>query len=103
MLSTNYLIWANYGLTPARHTESSTLLGLHVLERLGFPLTDWFRWLSLRTEDRFLLYRPRLYADGMGRVFARIPAEEADLMEEYAAAVGDVVYGGGTLFRRYRR
>ncbi len=102
MLTTNYLIWSNRGLDAASRTESSTLLGLHVLERLGFPLTDWFRWLSLRTEDRYLLYRPRLFVDGAGSAFARIPPEAAEVMEEYAAAVGDLVYGGGTLFRRYR-
>ena len=103
MLTTNFLLWANYGLEPARRTESSTLLGLHVLERLGCPLTDWFRWLQMHAEGEYLMYRPRLYVDGEGTAYARIPPQAELIMDTYGAAVGDVVYGGGTIFRKYRR
>ncbi len=102
MLSTNYLVWTNYGLKSEERTESSTLLGLHALEDLGFPLTDWFRWLSAQVDGRCLMYRPRLYVDGAGVPCAAIPERYDEIMHAYAAAVSDVVYGGCTIFRRYR-
>ncbi len=103
MLATDYLIWANYELPTEKRTESSTLLGLHVLEKLGFPLTDYYVWLRERVDGRCLLYRPRLYVDGTGNVFAAVPEEETELMRIYAAAVYDLVYGEGRIFSADRR
>ncbi len=98
MLTTDYLIWTNYGFRPEERTESSTLLGLHVLEDLGFPLTDYFDWLREQVDGKCLLWRPRLFVDGAGEAYASIPSEYTQLMRLYGAAVYDLVYGGGRLF-----
>lgn len=102
MLSTDYLIWTNYAPPREERTESSTLLGLHVLEELGFPLTDWFRWLRLELDGNYLMYRPRLYVDGAGEAMDAVPPEQRERMRAFAAAVSDMVYGENSLFRRHR-
>ena len=103
MLSTDWLIWTNYPLEAEDRTESSTMLGLHVLETLGFELTDYYRWLQLVADGRYLMYRPRLYADPKGLRVREIPEVYEKLMKSYAAAVYDVVYGDCSLFGPCRR
>lgn len=104
MLSTDYVIWTNYELDApsGSRTESSTMLGLHVLEYLGLPLSDYYQWLERRIDPVFLLYRPRLYVDESGRFFTDIPYEHAEAMEEYRAVVRDYVYSGGSVFSHCR-
>ncbi len=103
MLSTNWLIWTNYGLEAEDRTESSTMLGLHVLETLGFELTDYYRWLRMVADGRYLMYRPRLYADPSGLLAREIPEPYEKMMKSYAAVVYDVVYGDHSLFDTGRR
>ena len=103
MLSTDWLIWTNYPLEAGDRTESSTMLGLHVLETLGFELTDYYRWLQLVADGRYLMYRPRLYADPAGLRVREVPEPYEKLMKSYAAAVYDVVYGDCSLFKPCRR
>ena len=103
MLSTDWLIWTNYGLEIEDRTESCTTLGLHVLETLGYELTDYYRWMQLVMDGRYLLYRPRLFADAAGNFYRETPEPYAKLMKSYAAAVYDVVYGDCSLFAPCRR
>ncbi len=103
MLTTDYLIWTNYGLPKEDGPEGSTLLGLHVLEKLGFPLTDYYAWLRERVDGHCLLYRPRLFVEWDGTALAAVPEEEGELMRLYAAAVYDLVYGEGRIFPSERR
>ena len=98
MLSTNWLIWTNYPLEAEDRTESCTMLGLHVLEMLGFELTDYYRWLEKVADGRYLLYRPRLFADAAGTFSRTIPEPYEKLMKSYAAAIYDIVYGDRSLF-----
>ncbi len=98
MLETDYLIWNNYGFTAADRTESSTLLGLHVLEYLDFGLTDYFRWLQENVEPQYLMYRPRLFVGADGGIYPIIPSEYSDMMKDYEAVVRNLVYEGATLF-----
>ena len=98
MLSTNWLIWTNYPLEAEDRTESCTMLGLHVLETLGFELTDYYRWLAKVTDGRYLLYRPRLFADASGLFSRTIPEPYEKLMKSYTAAVHNIVYGDRSIF-----
>lgn len=79
------------------------MLGLHVLQTLGFELTDYYRWLQLVADGRYLMYRPRLYADPKGLRTREIPEVYEKLMKSYAAVVYDVVYGDLSLFQPCRR
>ena len=103
MLTTDWLLWTNYPLEAEDRTESSTMLGLHVLQTLGFELTDYYRWLQLVADGRYLMYRPRLYADPKGLRTREIPEVYEKLMKSYAAVVYDVVYGDLSLFQPCRR
>ncbi len=74
-----------------------------MLETLGFELTDYYRWLQLVADGRYLMYRPRLYADPAGLRVREVPEPYEKLMKSYAAAVYDVVYGDCSLFKPCRR
>lgn len=102
MLSTNYVIWTNYGLEGEDKLSSSTMLGLEVLEHLGFTLTDYYRWLKGSLSGDYLMYRPRLYVDGDGNASTAIPGEHQTMMDFYASAVYNMVYGPQDLFTAHR-
>ena len=102
MLSTDYLIWTNYGLPKQDKTLGNTFFGLEVLERLGFPLTDYYLWLQSTPAAVCTMYRPRLFVDRDGAAFASVPEQYAAVMDMYAGCVYDIVYGEGRLFSHYR-
>lgn len=101
MLCTDYVLWSNYGLETSEGMESSTFLGLHVLEKLGYPLTDYYAWLRDYVDGQVLMSRPRLFTDGAGRAYSAVPEEQRDLMLLWRAAVTDAVYEG-QYFTKYR-
>ncbi len=103
MLSTDWLIWTNYEIEAEDRTESCTMLGLHALELLGFELTDYYRWLRQVADGRYLMYRPRLFADPAGLRSREIPPVYEKMMKSYAAVVYDVVYGDCSLFAPCRK
>ncbi len=99
MLSTDYVIWTNYEDEPLPdRCESSNMLGLSVLERLGMRPGGYYGWLEKYVSPELLIYRPRLYVDADGRVYDSIPEEKAAVMNDYKAVVRDIVYGDGKIF-----
>ncbi len=98
MLSTDYLIWTNYEEIDKDKTESCTLLGLSVIDRLGFKKNDYYSWLKKYVSPAMLLYRPRLYIDAGGKAYSDIPDAFADVIRDYQVAVYDIVYGDRKLF-----
>ena len=102
MLSTDYLIWTNYGLPEEDRTIGNTFLGLEVLQRLGFPLTDYYSWLRDMPAAVCTMYRPRLFVDRDGAAYAEVPTRYAEAMDMYAGCIYDIVYGDGRLFTRHR-
>ena len=104
MLSTDYLIWTNYEdeAEPDR-TESSNMLGLSVLRRLGLELGDYYAWLDRFVAPYMLIYRPRLYVSASGESYSEIPEEHKEIMENYKTAVFDIVYGDGRIFNISRK
>ena len=101
-LSTDYVIWTNYGLEKQDKTVGSPFFGLEVLNRLGFSLTDYFRWLRDGAARCCTMYRPRLFVDGDGTAYSGIPETYREVMEDYAACVWDFAYGSSGLFKSYR-
>ena len=98
MLSVDYLIWTNYeeNLPEEQKNddfESCIFLGLDILKRLGFTLSDYFAWLSRVVEPNMLVYRPRLFIDAEDRLYSQIPAEKKVCMDGYEAIVQNIVYG----------
>ena len=101
-LSTDYVIWTNYGLEKQDKTVGSPFFGLEVLNRLGFSLTDYYRWLRDGPAQCCTMYRPRLFMDGSGKAYSDVPEAYREVMEDYSACVWDFAYGTGDLFRKYR-
>lgn len=100
MLSTDYIIWSNYEENVSEdRTESGNMLGLTVLKRIGLGLDGYYAWLDKYVAPSLLIYRPRLYVDAAGKAYASIPEEYAAVMDNYALAVYDIVYGDGNIFK----
>lgn len=102
VLTTDYVIWTNYGLAEKDAVSSSTLLGLNVLEQLDLPLTDYYLWLKGRLSNQYLMYRSRLFVDETGKEYTSIPEERTDVMDYYASVVYHIVYGSDPPFTQHR-
>ncbi len=99
ILSTDYVIWSNYEETPeADRNESCNFLGLSILNRLGFELTGYYKWLHTYVYPDMLLYRPRLFVTGDGERYRNVPESLDGMVRQYAAVISDIVYGENELF-----
>ena len=93
MLSTNYLIWTNYETQAiSDHKESCTFLGLHVLQRAGIPLNQYFTWLADHVANQMLLSRNRFFADENGIGSYTTTPEQAAMLETYTAMERNLLY-----------
>lgn len=103
MLSTDYVIWTNYkDENFANNTQSSNFLGLTVLDRLKFNLTDYYNWLKNMIAPELLMYRNRLFVDENGTDYESVPKADVPMLEDYALAVYDIVYGDNRIFSAMR-
>ena len=99
MLSTDYVIWTNYEDEPLPDSpESSNMLGLSVLNRLGMKSGGYYGWLEKYVSPELLIYRPRLYVDADGIAYDSIPEKHVAVMDDYRAVIHDIVYGEGKIF-----
>ena len=95
MLSTEYVVWNNYGADlDVPNYISCSSLGTQLLDWAGLPKPLYFYWMDSVLED-MLLYRERLFVDAGGHPTHEIPAEYADTMERYQVLVYDIIYGEG--------
>lgn len=93
MLSTNYLIWTNYEMQAVSdHKESCTFLGLHMLQRAGVPLNQYFTWLADHAANQMLLSRNRFFADENGVGSYTTTPEQAAMLETYTAMERNLLY-----------
>ena len=92
-LSTDYLIWTNYETQPAPdRLESCTFLGLHVLQRAGIPLNQYFTWLDQEVASRMLLRRGTLFVDENGHGSYTVPPEDQTMLDLYTAVERNLLY-----------
>lgn len=92
-LSTDYLIWTNYETQPAPdRLESCTFLGLHVLQRAGIPLNQYFTWLDQEVASRMLLRRGTLFVDENGHGSYTVPPEDQAMLDLYTAVERNLLY-----------
>ncbi len=95
MISTNYLIWTNYEEeSEADRDTSAMLLGVDVLDRLGFPKTPYFNYIDKLGED-MLLYREQLFVAADGTAYSKIPVDMGEKIDNYCAILYDALYGKG--------
>lgn len=102
MLTTDYIVWNNFGMKKQYKNLSCTMFGVEMLERLGFEMTDYFTWLSGYVKKDYGLYRARVFLSSHGEVSKNIPDKYKNMMNEYSAAVYDIAYGGNKMFRSQR-
>lgn len=93
ILSTDYLIWTNYETQPAPdRMESCTFLGLHVLQRAGIPLNQYFTWLDQEVASRMLFTRGKLFVDAAGAGTYAPSPEDRDMLALYTAVERNLLY-----------
>lgn len=100
MLKTDYVIWTNYDeetVFPDK-TEGSMFLGLNILKRLNFNLTDYYIYLDSCIAKNTLLYRERLYVDADEKCYKTVPESDLAQMNNYKTAVRDIIYGNNEIF-----
>lgn len=102
MLSTDYVIWDNMGLSKQDKTMGSTLFGLEITKTLGFELSDWFSYLDSNLFGNYTMYRPRMFMVDDDEIYSEIPEKYKNMMDTYTAAVYDIAYGEKTLFEKHR-
>lgn len=91
--STDYLVWTNYEDTPAPdHTESCTLLSLHLLDRAGIPKNRYFSWLEETIAPKMLLTRGKLFVDPQGTPSYDVPPDFQATLDTYTALARNMIY-----------
>lgn len=102
MLTTDWLIWTNYETEVKDGAQSSTFLGIDVMERLGFEYGGYHAWVRDRIMPELLMYRARLFADEKGKARKDVPEEKKKLISDWQVAVYDIVYGRNCVFSAER-
>lgn len=102
MLSTDWLIWTNYETEIADGEQSSTLLGIDVMDRIGLRYGGYHAWVKDRIKPELLMYRARLFADAGGNAQKNVPDDKEELIADWQVAVYDIVYGRNRVFSAER-
>lgn len=97
MLTTDYVIWDNFGLKKTDTTLSSAMLGVEMVDRLGFEMPNYFKWLSESIKDDYIVYRSRVFAS-RNEVSDTVPKKYQSMINDYSMVVRDIVYGESDLF-----
>lgn len=95
MLSTEYLVWNNYGADlDVGNGASTNSLGSQLLGWAGLPKPLYFYFMDT-VKDSMLMYRDRLFIAADGTATHGIPKEYESIMERYQILVYDILYGEG--------
>ncbi|MBP3521488.1 MAG: LTA synthase family protein [Oscillospiraceae bacterium] len=95
MLSTEYVVWNNYGADlDVPEIVSCNNLGTKLLDWAGLPKPLYFYWVDSALEN-LLISRERLYVDADGTPTHEVPAEYENMMERYQVLIYDILYGEG--------
>ena len=70
----------------------SLVLGLHMLQRAGVPLNQYFTWLADHAANQMLLSRNRFFADENGVGSYTTTPEQAAMLETYTAMERNLLY-----------
>lgn len=95
MLSTDYVVWNNYGADlDVPEIVSCNNLGTKLLDWTGLPKSLYFYWVDTALEE-LLIYRDRLFVAADGNPTHGIPKEHQSMMDRYQVLVYDIIYGEG--------
>ncbi len=87
MLSTDYLLWTNFGAETARGDTSCTAIGAQLLHYAGADVTPYYAWQYQNSRELLLFHTGNLWIGPDGK---RLVPDEA--LEQYWRDWGDVVY-----------
>lgn len=95
MLSTEYVVWNNYGASlEVPEIISCTSLGTKLLDWAGLPKPLYFYWVDKTLED-MVIYRDRLFIAADGTPTHQIPEDCESMLERFQVLVYDMIYGEG--------
>lgn len=97
VLTTDYVVWDNFGLKKTDKAIGSTMFGVEMSDRLGLEMPDYFKWLSVSLKDDFIVYRSRIFAAN-DEVSDTVPRKYQDMIDEYSMIVRDIAYGENYIF-----
>lgn len=96
MLSTDYILWANYdlpGMTQGRRDLAANMMGAEILGLAGVANTPYFAWVR-ETGRSLLTYRwGNVRVDAQGRLAEELSREAEDFYTEWEDVVYDTLYG----------
>lgn len=93
MVSTNYLVWNNYGADLEIPQELSSMgLGTWLLEWAGLPKPLYFYWVDTVLKD-VAFVRSRLCVMADGTPNHDVPEKVEPLIKRYSTIVYDILYG----------
>ncbi len=97
MLSTDYLIWANFQGEFPRGLCSSSALGSQTLTAAGLRPSWYFAWLEQQVLPSIQMYRSNLFVDGSGQAYSSLPESSLALWQQYHLLLYDSLYGANYL------
>ena len=96
MLSTDYLLWANYdlpGMTQGRRDLAANMMGAEILGLAGVSNTPYFAWVR-ETGRRLLTYRwGSMRVDAQGELVDALSPEAEDFYTAWEDVIYDTLYG----------
>lgn len=102
MLTTDYVIWNNFGLEKTDKTIGSAMLGVEIMDMLGMEMTDYYKWVCAYIKDNYIMCRPKLFAVREDEIYENIPDKYSKMMKDYSDVIYDFVYGENKLFENHR-
>lgn len=101
-LTTDYVIWSNYELEKVEKNLGCPTFAIEVLEKTGIEMTDYFKWMSNRVKDTYLVLSYFVFASADGVSYPGVPEQHKEVMDEYKQVVEDIVYGEHKFFGQQR-
>ena len=96
MLSTDYILWANYdlsGMTQGRRDLAANMMGAEILGLSGVSNTPYFAWLR-ETGRPLLTYRwGNIRIDAQGQLVEELSPEAEEFYTEWEDVIYDTLYG----------
>ena len=96
MLSTDYILWANYdlsGMTRGRRDMAAYMMGAEVLGVSGVANTPYFAWVRETGRTLFTYRWGDLRVDAEGRLVDELSPEAEDFYTEWEDVIYDTLYG----------
>ena len=96
MLSTDYLLWANYdlpGLTASRRDLAANMMGAEILGLAGVDNTPYFAWVRETGRSLMTFHWGDVRVDGQGVLVEALSREGEQFWTHWEDVIYDMLYG----------